>query len=902
MAAQELITILERTVAGTQADLENARNFLSKAAEQNLVRFKPELLKHLSDILNTVTNNPIARTQAALQLKNAIYSREENLRKVYQDRWVALPQDIKNYIKNNCFEALGTETSKPSQAAQCVGYIACADLPRGQWRDLIDRLVANVTTPGKADNLREASLEALGYICQDIDASVLIPQSNVILTALVYGMRKEEVNDNVRLAATTAMLNSLEFTKNNFQNDSERHYIMQVVCEATQSPNLKIQVAALQNLVKILTLYYDYMEYYMGPALFAITMDAMKSSHDEVALQGIEFWSNVCDEEYELQLMQQEAAEQSRQPERTSRYYARGALQYLVPVLLQRLTVQEETDDDDDWNPCKAAGVCLMLLANCAENTIIQHVFPFVSENIKHADWRFREAAVMAFGSMMEGPDVQSIKPIAEQAVPFLIELLHDQRVAVRDTTAWTIGRIFEFVSQAVMNDQLLRGILTALVAGLSDVPRVATNICWSFSSLARSAYEHAECSDDDETPSTYLLSQYFEGIVQKLIQTTDRTDGNQSNLRNAAYEALMEMIRNSPKDCYATVQRTTMIVLERLNNVISMESHTANPNDRVQISDLQSLLCATLQSVLRKMHPTDAPVISDHIMTALLSMLKSNNGKASSVHEDALVAIGTLVEVLGPEFFKYLPHVLPYLFESLNNHADYQICAAAVGLVGDLSRSLLDKITPYCDLIMNHLVQCLGDDKLHRSVKPQILSTFGDIALAIGFEFKKYLEVVLNTLNQACRAQVAKNDYDMIDYLNDLREGCLSAYTGIIQGLRNSTSASSSTGATTSGSGGITVQTTTPLADLQLVTVQLPFIIQFIETVARDPNKSDTIIGAAIGLIGDLVTSYGQGMLQFVERDTIDKLITEGKRSKIMKTKTLATWAAKEIRKLKSG
>lgn len=35
-------------------------------------------------------------------------------------------------------------------------------------------------------------------------------------------------------------------------------------------------------------------------------MDAMKSTHDEIALQGIEFWSNVCDEEYELQLLQQD--------------------------------------------------------------------------------------------------------------------------------------------------------------------------------------------------------------------------------------------------------------------------------------------------------------------------------------------------------------------------------------------------------------------------------------------------------------------------------------------------------------------------------------------------------------------------------------------------------------------
>jgi hypothetical protein len=53
-------------------------------------------------------------------------------------------------------------------------------------------------------------------------------QINMILTAVVAGMRPDEPNDDARLAATTALQNAIEFAEHNFENESERNYIMQV--------------------------------------------------------------------------------------------------------------------------------------------------------------------------------------------------------------------------------------------------------------------------------------------------------------------------------------------------------------------------------------------------------------------------------------------------------------------------------------------------------------------------------------------------------------------------------------------------------------------------------------------------------------------------------------------------
>lgn len=808
-------------------------------------------------------------------------AKDAEVRQQYQQRWLSLPPDVREYIKGRVVSTLGTEKTRPSTAAQCVASIAVAELPHNLWPNVVTILTQNVTNPSSTDLMKEATLEAIGYMCQDIEPEILENQSNQILTAIVHGMRKEEENNYVKYAATTALLNSLEFTRANFDKESERHYIMEVVCEATLSPDRRVKVAALQCLVRIMSLYYIYMEDYMGPALFAITVNAMRSDDSDVALQGIEFWSNVCDEEVDLAMELQEAQEQGIPPTKTSRFYAKGALQYLVPILTETLCKQDENDDEDDWNPCKAAGVCLMLMANCCEDDIIPFVAPFVQSNIVHPQWNRRDAAVMAFGSMLEGPDPATLRPIVEQAFPMLINLMKDPNVAVRDSTAWTIGRICELIPEAVLNQTYLNPLLDALVQGLASEPRVAANVCWAFNSLAEAAFENADRADEETEPKTYILSPYFEGIVKKLLETTERPDGNSANLRSAAYEALMELVKNSPKDCYQWVQSTTVIILSRIQQILQLEAHggVQSQEHRAQYNDLASLLCATLQSVLRKITPEDVPQISDTVMNALVAMMTTQ--KTSGVQEDALMAVGVLIEVLGDNFMKYMEAFKPYLAAGLKNHAEYQVCAAAVGLVADISRSLGNKIIPYCDEIMELLLQNLSNNNVHRSVKPQILSVFGDIALAIGAEFQKYLDIVLTTLMQASQLPMDRSDYDLIDYINELRENCLEAYTGIVQGLKGDNKDK-------------------PSMDVRLLEPHLAYIAQFIITVSSDQDVTDSLIAACAGLIGDLLSVFGLAILPLVENDAVSNILARGRKSKTAKTRTLCTWAIKESKRLK--
>ena len=436
-------------------------------------------------------------------------------------------------MKQLALKALASKDSRAGQsAAQFVAAIATADLPRNEWPELMVALVSNVGEG--ADHLKQSSLATIGFIAESDDPDLrdsLVQHSNAILTAVVQGARKEEQNPDVRNAAIGALSDSLEFVRTNFENEGERNYIMQVICEATQSEDSRIQAGAYGCLNRIMGLYYDKMRFYMEKALFGLTIMGMKNQEEDVAKLAIEFWCTVCEEEISIeddnelvralyysrgnyrtdfvQARQEGAAEQ-----RPLFTFARVATREVVPVLLELLAQQDEDAGDEDYNISRAAYQCLQLFAQTVGGDLVQLVVGFVEQNLRSDDWHRRDAAVSAFGGIMEGPDEKVLDPLVKQALPVLIAMTEDSSVQVKDSAAYALGRICESVPESIDAETHLPPLIVALFTGLSSNPKMANSCCWALMNLADRFAGDPGCQ-------TNSLSAHFQGSVDHLLTVT---------------------------------------------------------------------------------------------------------------------------------------------------------------------------------------------------------------------------------------------------------------------------------------------------------------------------------------------------------------------------------------------
>jgi importin subunit beta-1 len=302
----------------------------------------------------------------------------------------------------------------------------------------------------------------------------------------------------------------------------------------------------------------------------------------------------------------------------------------------------EEADlDEETWNISMAGSTCLTLVANTVEDLVVPVVMPFVQQNIKSENWRLREAATMAFSSILEGPTIEVIGPYVNQSIPVLLAALSDPHVLVKDTTAWTIGRICELHVRAIPDETfptLVNGLMGKL---MTETPRVSAQACFAIHSLAA-----AFSGDDSATTSgTNALSPYMPTLLQTLFQVSDR-EADDDHLRVAAFEAMSVLIQNSAPDCKPLLTQLMPVIIDRLAKSFAIS--TLTNEDRERKEGLQGLLCGLIQVMAQKLGKDDVIQFADAIMTNLLQLLQTKN---ATCHQEAFSAMSAMVDLMEADF-----------------------------------------------------------------------------------------------------------------------------------------------------------------------------------------------------------------------------------------------------------
>ena len=222
---------------------------------------------------------------------------------------------------------------------------------------------------------------------------------------------------------------------------------------------------------------------------------------------------------------------------------------------LEEGEIEEDYEDGDDanpderWTPRKCSAAALDVFAQNFKGPVFETIYPYLTKNsysehsnlLKHPEWRYREAAVLAFGAVAEGcMDVVEVKKnyLPELMSQYLFKLLNDPQPVVRQITCWTLGRYSRWAADredlAEFFEPMMEGILTKMLDENKKVQEAGAS---AFANLEDKAGEklvpysgpiiqqYVKCFQKYKDRNMYILYDCVQTLAERLGAVLARPD-----------------------------------------------------------------------------------------------------------------------------------------------------------------------------------------------------------------------------------------------------------------------------------------------------------------------------------------------------------------------------------------
>lgn len=110
-------------------------------------------------------------------------------------------------------------------------------------------------------------------------------------------------------------------------------------------------------------------------------------------------------------------------------------------------------DDDGEWTVSLASACAIEHMARVMKDAIVEPVLNFVKEKLDTGNHVDRFVGMIAFGAIIEGPEVENFGNIINQALPGILDIINDKSEKVAHGVAWVYSRLAEHTPTLILQD-----------------------------------------------------------------------------------------------------------------------------------------------------------------------------------------------------------------------------------------------------------------------------------------------------------------------------------------------------------------------------------------------------------------------------------------------------------------
>jgi len=415
--------------------------------------------------------------------------------------------------------------------------------------------------------------------------------------------------------------------------------------------------------------------------------------------------------------------------------------------------LDEEGDEnpDEKWTLRKCSAAALDVFATDFGGPVFTCILPYLQKNLKHEDWPYREAAVLALGAVAEGC-MDVVTPHLPELIPYLISLLEDPEPVVRQITCWTLGRYSSWAAnlrdpaqQQTYFVPLLDGILRKMVDKNKKVQEAGAS---AMANLEEKAGKHLEpfcgpiiqqyvlCFSKYKDKNRWILYDCVQTLAEHVGPVLARPE-----LRNQLMPALIDRwqkVSDQSREMFPLLECLSFVaialgdaftpyaepIFARCVNIIHQNvgqarAATNNPDLDPPEKDFLVTSLDLLSSIIQALDNAKAVRLVQSSQLSFFELLSfCMEDPADEVQQSAYALLGDCAKFVFEQLRPYLPSILPILLKrlDLDNILDeevdghFSVVNNACWSAGEIALQYKKEMAPYAEELLQRCVEIISN------------------------------------------------------------------------------------------------------------------------------------------------------------------------------------------------